>query len=87
MLQMIEGGKLKVEKVPHNQEWAVSQKRNQLTKCINQYEADEKKPNKDKINQLTKEEIYKNEAQLRKFNQEEFCRQETQIGDTNQDLK
>lgn len=39
MLQMIEGGKLKVEKVPHNQEWAVSQKRTQLTQCISQYEA------------------------------------------------
>ena len=47
MLQMIEGGKLKVEKVPHNKIWAVSQKRTQLTQCINQYEADNKKPNKD----------------------------------------
>ena len=47
MLQMIEGDKLKVEKVPHNQEWAVSQKKTQLTKCINQYEADNKNPDKD----------------------------------------
>ena len=46
MLQMIEGGKLKVEKVPHNQQWAVSQKRTQLTQCINQYEADNKNQDK-----------------------------------------
>ena len=46
MLQMIEGGKLKVEKVPHNQQWAVSQKRTQLTQCINQYEANNKNQDK-----------------------------------------
>jgi hypothetical protein len=44
MLQMIEGGKLKVGKVPHNQDWAVNEKRNQITQCIDSIESNKKNP-------------------------------------------
>ena len=44
MLQMIEGGKLKVEKVPHNKEWAITEKRNQISQCIDSIESFKKYP-------------------------------------------
>jgi hypothetical protein len=44
MLQMIEGGKLKVQKVPHNQDWAVTQKKNQISQCIDSIKSNKKNP-------------------------------------------